>query len=371
MSAHPSTHPTASDGEVTTKRTLATLSHAVEEIAAAAGPDAIVISLFQRGPYFAPMVARYEQMAERGSTVIVAYAGDGPTAHGVHHVTLTDDDPLVAEWSIVLITSGVAAHVSAEDLIDFDPAAADLESGRRFSGTWGFDRHDATDHAERLIQQLEPALNTDLVGRIRDALRAAWLAPASVPERSLSAAAGVLADLLDRTQRELIATTARLASETELATRDPLTGLLNREGLERWLGGTDTEGLAMPPMGVVLIDLDGFKQINDTLGHLAGDRVLQGVAAALLSGTRPGDVAARWGGDEFIVLCPRSADGELRTIAQRLLDNIAEVQVDGRHITASAGIQTCSERPLPLGQADAALYAAKHAGGGHSVLSTS
>ncbi|MFN7151733.1 MAG: diguanylate cyclase domain-containing protein, partial [Microthrixaceae bacterium] len=282
--------------QVTTKRTLATLSHAVEEIAAAAGPDGVVISLFQRGPYFAPMVARYERLAEAGSTAIVAYAGDGPIASGVHHVELADDNPLAGEWSVVLITSGIAAHVRGEDLIDFDPTAADLESGRRFAATWGFDRHTATDHADDLIEQLEPTLAPAIVHRVRAAIAEARSAPDSVPERGLSAAASVLATRLDRTQRELSTTAARLVTETEFATRDPLTGLLNREGLERWLGGVDTDGLAMPPMGVVLIDLDGFKQINDTLGHLAGDGLLHGIAAALLTSTRPGDVVARWGG---------------------------------------------------------------------------
>ena len=354
--------------EVITKRTLATLSHAVEAIAAAAGPDAIVISMFPRGPYFTPMVATYTRMVERGSTVVVAYAGDGPTVSGAHHVTLADDDPLVAEWAIVLVTSGVAAHVRGSDLIDFDPAAADLESGRRFSATFGFDRSVAADHAELLLEELSPSLDSTVVERISDAIRVARRSPMSVPERSLTAAASVLAHRLDRTERELAEASSRLAAETELATRDPLTGLLNREGLQRWLGGADTDGLPMPPMGVVLIDLDGFKQVNDTRGHVIGDRLLVGVAGAMLRSSRAGDVAARWGGDEFIVLCPHAEDAELRAIAQRVLDAIAEVDVDGVRITGSAGIQTCSTRPLPLEGADAALYSAKKAGGAGVML---
>ncbi len=353
---------------VITKRTLATLSHAVEAIAAAAGPDATVIALFERGPYFAPMAARYERMVERGSTVIVAYAGEGPIAAGVHHVSLTDDHPLATEWSIVLITPGVAAHVSGEDLIDFDPTATDLESGRRFSATFGFDRHTAADHAERLIRQLAPTMDPSVVDRVEHAISAARHAPTSLPERSLSAAASVLANRLDRTQRELTEAYTRLAGETELATPDPLTGLLNREGLERWLGGDNTRGLSMPPMGVVLVDLDGFKQVNDTRGHPVGDRLLVGVAAAILGSTRPGDVAARWGGDEFILLCPHTTDEELRSITGRVIEAIAAVDIDGAHVTASAGIQTCSKRPLPLDGADAAMYSAKSAGGGRFVL---
>ena len=356
--------------EVITKQTLATLSHAVEAIAEEAGPDATVISLFQRGPYFSPMVARYERMAARGATIVVAYAGDGPTAAGVHHVAIAGDHPLAREWAAVLITPGVAAHVRGEDLVDFDPAGDDLESGRRFATTWGFDRLTAADHAEQLVEQLGAQLDSDMVGRLHAAISAARRAEASVPERSLAAAAGVLADRLDRTQRELTHAKTRLSVETQLATRDPLTGLFNREGLERWLGGVDVDGLPMPPMGVVLLDLDGFKQVNDTRGHPVGDKLLQGIAAALLSSTRVGDVAARWGGDEFIVLCPNAADGELRAIGDRLIGAVAAVAVDGASVTASAGIQTCTERPLPLGGADAALYAAKDAGGDQFILVT-
>lgn len=122
------------------------------------------------------------------------------------------------------------------------------------------------------------------------------------------------------------------------------------------------------PAAVVLVDLDGFKHVNDTRGHPVGDRLLMGVATAILGATRPGDVAARWGGDEFIVLCPHTTDDELRSIGERLIDAIAAVDVDGASVTASIGIQTCSRRPLPLEGADGALYTAKRDGGGRFVI---
>lgn len=344
---------------VMTKQTLATLSHAVESIAAAAGDGATVISLFQRGSYFARMSARYEQMVASGSTVVVAYAGDGPTVAGAHHVTLPEDHPLTGEWAIILIAPDVAAHVCGEDLVDFDPTATDLESGRRFQASFGYDRLIAADHAQWLLSELAPMMESDVVDQVEQAIRTTRHAPTSVCERSMSVAAGVLAVQLERTQRNLANAITRLASETELATHDPLTGLLNREGLERWLGGTEAEGLAMPPMGVVLIDLDGFKQINDTHGHAVGDRILVAVATAILGSSRSSDVPARWGGDEFIVLCPDTTDGELGSIAECIVGAIANVDVDGTSITASAGTQTCSTRPLSLELADRALYAAK------------
>lgn len=178
-------------------------------------------------------------------------------------------------------------------------------------------------------------------------------------ERGLAAASRVLIDRVETDQHALAALRASLASETELATRDPLTGLLNREGLSRWLGGPELTGIDMPGIGVVMLDLDRFKQINDEHGHIAGDMVLTAVAKALLSSMRSGDVVVRWGGDEFIVLCPGARDDELAQMANRLRDSIADVDIDGITITASAGLQVCNRRPLVLTEADEALYAAK------------
>jgi len=351
-----------------TKRTLATLSHAIEKIALSAGPDCTVIALFQHGPYFARMAPLYERLARAGATVVVAYAGVAPVAEGVHPVILANGDPLCAQWALALISPGVCAHLVGVDLVDFDPTEHDLESGRRFDASWTFDRITASDRASELVDALADSLEDDVVDQLRAAIDVARHESINVAERGLAAAAQVLVGRLDATQRELADVRASLATETELAVRDPLTGLFNRAGLERWLGGTDVDGLGMPAMGVVLLDLDGFKLVNDHMGHLAGDALLQGVATALLETTRPGDIAARWGGDEFIVLCPNATDDELHQIADRLIQAITAVDVDGARVGASAGIQTCSVRPLPLARADAALYAAKAAGGGRSML---
>lgn len=359
----------------TTKRTLAGLSHAVEETAEAAAADATIIALFQYGAYFAPMQRRYERLAAGGANVIVGYSGGAPTSGApagtaVHHVEFGADNPLGSEWSVALITPTAGAYVRGLDLVDFDPRECDLESGRVFRATWGFDRLTAADHVERLLDGVAAQLDPTVVTSVRAAVTEARRSPVTLPERALGATAKVLADRLEAAQRELADTSAALAKETDLATRDPLTGLLNREGLERWLGGPTTDGLPIPAMGVILIDLDGFKSVNDTFGHLVGDRLLSEVAESLLAATRPEDVAARWGGDEFIVLCPRTTDEELELIADRLLAAIGAVEVDGAQVSASAGIKTCSRRPLPLDEADAALYAAKHAGGARATVAT-
>ena len=126
----------------------------------------------------------------------------------------------------------------------------------------------------------------------------------------------------------------------------------------------------MPSVGVLFFDLDRFKQINDTLGHMAGDRLLQQVAVRLHAKLRPDDLIARVGGDEFTVLLPRVRDqGEATLVAQRLLDALHEpFEIDGQElwITGSAGIslapQDGTDIETLLKNADVAMYRAKDEG---------
>jgi len=108
-----------------------------------------------------------------------------------------------------------------------------------------------------------------------------------------------------------------------LALTDELTGIANRRALFR-------EGeqilAAGRKLSVVLFDLDMFKQINDTHGHLAGDRILADVAATFKQQTRYGDIIARYGGDEFVMLLPDTETGEARQIAERLMEEIRQLR---------------------------------------------
>lgn len=167
---------------------------------------------------------------------------------------------------------------------------------------------------------------------------------------------------------------ARIASEEatqHAATHDVLTGLPNRfkllDQLTRLLDEQQAaaEGEAdRPGLAVILMDLDGFKQVNDTLGHAAGDEVLIAATARLRSRARPNDVLARLGGDEFVVLCAGGA-AQAPLIAARLLTAFEEpftIQGHDMFLSASAGIAVADADATSqqvLADADIAMYRAK------------
>jgi diguanylate cyclase (GGDEF)-like protein len=158
------------------------------------------------------------------------------------------------------------------------------------------------------------------------------------------------------------------------ATTDPLTGLANRRGLEPLLDQALARSARTgEEISVLLVDIDKFKAVNDELGHAAGDRALQEVAAALRSAIRPSDVAVRLGGDEFAVLLAGANATGAMVVCERVRRTLARVNpLAPRPLTVSIGVADLSvlERPAAgpvaraavLAAADAALYMAKAAG---------
>jgi len=121
---------------------------------------------------------------------------------------------------------------------------------------------------------------------------------------------------------------------------------------------------------VIIVDLDHFKLVNDTHGHLVGDRVLVAVSAILKAGVRPRDLAGRWGGEEFVVVLPDTNAAGALIVAERLRARIATELVERPEgpplkVTASMGCATLgaeSGSAQLIGNADRALYEAKHSG---------
>ncbi|MGR8921678.1 MAG: diguanylate cyclase [Gammaproteobacteria bacterium] len=179
-----------------------------------------------------------------------------------------------------------------------------------------------------------------------------------------------LADQVMTTRQEAEQLREALAAAEERATRDPLTGLPNRAAYDDRLQ-QEIARLARTggPLALAVIDLDRFKQVNDSFGHHAGDRVLKHVASAIRKHVREQDFFARFGGEEFVLLLPDTdLDG-----AHRLADNLRQ-RIDAckftfkdspLDVTVSVGIAAvrAGEPPTaPFERADAALYRAKAAG---------
>jgi diguanylate cyclase (GGDEF)-like protein len=149
----------------------------------------------------------------------------------------------------------------------------------------------------------------------------------------------------------------------ELAMRDPLTGVGNYRLLsERLEYEIERHRRSGESLTVMVLDLDGFKEINDTLGHLAGDRVLREVAASLSSALRAQDTLARQGGDEFSILAPGTSDAQAKRLATRVQDAIRTATSGS--LTTSIGWATyptdAEDHQTLLSLADAKLLCAKH-----------
>ncbi|MEF8833973.1 MAG: GGDEF domain-containing protein, partial [Halofilum sp. (in: g-proteobacteria)] len=164
------------------------------------------------------------------------------------------------------------------------------------------------------------------------------------------------------------------ASMRKLSETDDLTGLPNMRAftaaLERQCRKAEVAGTQF---GVMMIDADGLKPINDASGHDAGNQMIQHVVAAIQRGVRASDLVARYGGDEFVVLVPDSDQETVAMVGERVRQSVANsaVDIDGSSmsVTVSIGLavypDTAADPDGLLARADEALYAGKRAGRDH------
>ena len=276
-------------------------------------------------------------------------------------------------WLLGVLLAAAAAHLPGMQLLgEPEPAARE----RRVSPV-------------RVV-----ALGSGLL--ISPALVVLWGTRATAHPRALAGVVGMLTVLVlwrigrliterELMRRELSAAQAQLLHS---ATHDPLTGLANRALFLQQTATALARGAASRP-AVVFLDLDGFKAVNDTHGHAAGDELLTVVTARLRSCLRDTDLAARLGGDEFAVLLDIASDPDAPvTVARRLLRALREpitvrrgAGSDTCQVTVGASVGVAYALPQPaggagppeqvaglLGRADAAMYRAKHSGKNRYVL---
>ncbi|MEZ4503074.1 MAG: GGDEF domain-containing protein [Dehalococcoidia bacterium] len=273
-------------------------------------------------------------------------------------------EPEEAEVSVLPLVRTVSAGVDIADLLTDRRAAVALQRYRERSAPW-FGLTDAA--AEQVVHTAQEACAS--MAQLFD------LAPA--PESDV-------ATVLLRANEALLELSLQSAEETIRAERqnrnlaldattDALTGIANRRRFDQFLDEQVRAAIDQDqPLSLLFLDLDHFKRLNDTHGHVAGDRMLTQVAAALRSEVRVADLLARYGGEEFCVVMPNAGAAAATAAAERLRQAVEQVtvnQVDGNPIgtTVSVGVVTFvhdrHESAVELlADADAALYVAKRAG---------
>jgi diguanylate cyclase (GGDEF)-like protein len=159
----------------------------------------------------------------------------------------------------------------------------------------------------------------------------------------------------------------------QMVVSDPLTGLHNRRYLmDRLTQEMQRSGRHGEPLAFAMIDLDGFKPVNDRYGHLVGDKVLRAVGGAIARGVRVSDIAARYGGDEFAVILPQTPPDGAARVVERMLRSISEIELKDEtgsscKVTASLGLAYFPADDVETAEdlvhsADGALYGAKRSG---------
>lgn len=151
-----------------------------------------------------------------------------------------------------------------------------------------------------------------------------------------------------------------------LSMYDPLTGLLNRRAAQDLVEGFAQQH-SLAGTALIMIDLDHFKPLNDTYGHEFGDEVLKRVSGVIKQILREGDAAVRWGGEEIVIICPKTSDDGAYRVAEKLRTEIKALRFNPEvvNVTASFGVANIRQNESfsqALGRADEALYKAKNTG---------
>jgi diguanylate cyclase (GGDEF)-like protein len=211
-----------------------------------------------------------------------------------------------------------------------------------------------------------PAAPRELLGEIASLVRFASERDARVRELKERLAS------LESTNLELLLKNSALS---EISARDSLTGLYNRcyvmEKIDSEMNRSLRHGC---PVSLIMLDIDHFKQVNDSFGHSVGDRVLRSVGQVLRDSCRVYDVAGRYGGEEFCIVLPETKVSNTTVVAERIRERLAasrfDVGADSVMVTASIGIAGIDSVETEGGlspstlidRADLALYSAKHHG---------
>jgi diguanylate cyclase (GGDEF)-like protein len=316
-----------------------------------AGPsdyDALSAELFGDAP--APAVGA-------GQIDDVVYCRQGEEAVAVFAEAKRAGTPFGAVFMDVRMPPGIDGVEAAKRIRTVDPAV-NIVMVTGYSDHRPAEIADRVDATDRLFYLVKP-FNADEVRQMATTLVNRWESDRKITRE--------LAERLDQLERMNVALQASEASAHEAARRDPLTGLLNRKGLEEGHASALAEA-GDRKLALLYVDLDRFKLVNDTHGHGVGDLLIRDVASRILGAIGDDGLAARLGGDEFAILCldARKLDALLHRVL-RAADTPFVTTSHHLQVGLSIGYTTSAAEvglQEAMRQADVALYVAKAAGRG-------
>jgi diguanylate cyclase (GGDEF)-like protein/PAS domain S-box-containing protein len=291
--------------------------------------------------------ARVAFAATAASVMLLRESGELSVAAGVHPLLAFLPDDILLRGSEAIRIDGLFALSSIEEAEAFSPAVAEAMRRARIESI--------TATPIRSESGLYGVLHCSF-GRARE----------------FDAAYRQLNQALARQASQIIARRRLEAQLAREALHDQLTGLANRTLLQERMDEAIARGRRSGiPLAVLFVDLDGFKAVNDHLGHVIGDFALREIAGRLRGHVRATDVVGRFGGDEFVVVCPDTDEDAAMAVAERIRGSVA-VSIDGvpaqYHVTASIGIalwepgDSVVTADALFRTADEAMYRCKNAG---------